>query len=158
MKVLSAVILLVSVAMAVVRSAPLFSTPYHPIVIWHGLGDSAYAEGMKSLADELREAFPGIYVHLIALAGDLSSDQKAGFFGNVNGQVDQVCDSLTEIPELTNGFDAISSLVLLSMLYSVLKASATYHLACSTCYQGYDDVVYQHISRFNKPEACEGEN
>lgn len=83
------------------------SHSYHPVVIWHGLGDSAYADGMKSLADELRNAFPGIFVHLVSLADGFAADQRAGFFGDVNSQVDQVCEELALVQELQGGFDAI---------------------------------------------------
>lgn len=93
--------------LSVVSSSPLFSQKYHPVVIWHGLGDSAYSEGMLALASELKEAFPGIFVHLIHVGDDLGSDQKAGFFGSVNDQIDKVCQDLQEVKELKNGFDAI---------------------------------------------------
>ncbi|UZJ51153.1 hypothetical protein CBS101457_000473 [Exobasidium rhododendri] len=100
-------LLLMSMCISSIYAAPLFADKYHPIVIWHGLGDSAYSEGMVSLASELREAFPGIYVHLVSLTEDLTSDQKAGFLGNVNLQIEQVCQDLDQVKELKNGFDAI---------------------------------------------------
>jgi len=90
-----------------IYASPLFADKYHPIVIWHGLGDSAYSEGMQSLASQMREAFPGIYVHLISLTEDLASDQKAGFLGNVNTQIEKVCQDLEQVKELKSGFDAI---------------------------------------------------
>lgn len=101
------ILLLAAFLIASINASPLLSPEYHPIVIWHGLGDSAYSEGMQSLASELKEAFPGVYVHLINLADTLSADQKAGFFGNVNEQIEQVCQDLKEVKGLKNGFDAI---------------------------------------------------
>jgi palmitoyl-protein thioesterase len=98
---------LLAFAISSIKASPLFADKFHPIVLWHGLGDSAYSEGMQSLASNLREAFPGIYVHLVTLAQDLAGDQRAGFFGNVNSQIDQVCRDLKEVDELKNGFDAI---------------------------------------------------
>lgn len=92
---------------ASVHCSPLFADKYHPVVIWHGLGDSAYSEGLQSLASQLREAYPGMYVHLISLGDNLSSDQKAGFFGNVNDQIAQVCEDLKGVKELEHGFDAV---------------------------------------------------
>ena len=89
------------------QAASLFAVKPHPVVIWHGLGDSAYADGMQELATSLKSAFPGLYVHLVALEDTLSADQKAGFFGNVNEQVEQVCDQLASVPELSKGFDGI---------------------------------------------------
>lgn len=92
---------------ACVCGSPLFGNKYHPIVIWHGLGDSAYSEGMQTLASQLQEAYPGVYVHLVSMSESASEDQKAGFFGNVNAQIDQVCEDLKEVDGLKNGFDAI---------------------------------------------------
>lgn len=83
------------------------SQQFHPVVIWHGLGDSAYSEPMQAVAKEIRDAFPGIFVHLVNLADSFAADQRAGFFGNVNEQVEQICGQLAEIDELRNGFDAI---------------------------------------------------
>jgi palmitoyl-protein thioesterase len=90
-----------------INASPLFGPAFHPIVIWHGLGDSAYSQPMQELADQLRQAYPGIYVKLISLADDLSSDQRAGFFGNVNEEVEQVCQDLSLDDQLRDGFDAI---------------------------------------------------
>lgn len=99
--------LFLSILLPLASAFPLFEPSYHPIVVWHGLGDSAYAEGMQEFAKELREAFPGIYVHVVALGQDATSDQRAGFFGNVNDQVSTVCTDLSAVPELANGFDAV---------------------------------------------------
>ena len=90
-----------------VSAASMFSAKPHPVIVWHGLGDSAYAEGMQDFAKSLKEAFPGIYVHLVTLADSTSADQKAGFFGNVNDQVEQVCQQVAAVPELQGGADAI---------------------------------------------------
>ncbi|MCO5592365.1 hypothetical protein L7F22_046367 [Adiantum nelumboides] len=99
--------LFLSILLPLASAFPLFEPSYHPIVVWHGLGDSAYAEGMQEFAKELREAFPGIYVHVVALGQDATSDQRAGFFGNVNDQASTVCTDLSAVPELANGFDAV---------------------------------------------------
>lgn len=85
----------------------LFSSKPHPLVIWHGLGDSAYADGLTELKQSLEEAIPGLFVHLIYLGEDASSDRKRGFFGNINEDIDQVCEQLQGIPELKGGMDAV---------------------------------------------------
>lgn len=80
----------------------------HPLVIWHGLGDSAHSEGMESFMSQLKEAFPGLYVHSVTQdATSDSEDRRQGFFGHVNDQVQQACDQLAQIDELQGGFDAI---------------------------------------------------
>ncbi|KAK0552082.1 hypothetical protein OC846_003047 [Tilletia horrida] len=80
---------------------------YHPIVIWHGLGDSAYSEGMQEVKAVLEDTHPGIFVHLVHLADNAAADQKAGIFGEVNDQVEKACEQLASIPELKDGFDAV---------------------------------------------------
>ena len=66
-----------------------------PVVIWHGLGDSADAKGLKEVAELLDEVNPGTYTYMISLAGSAgSADRQASFFGNVTEQVDSVCHML----------------------------------------------------------------
>jgi palmitoyl-protein thioesterase len=67
-----------------------------PVVIWHGLGDSADAEGIQSIASLLQALHPGTYVVAISLASASgSSDRSASFFGNVTTQIAQVCSLLS---------------------------------------------------------------
>ena len=66
-----------------------------PVVIWHGLGDSADADGLKDIAALLDEIHPGTYVHIISLGkSEGSADRSSTFFGNVTEQVEQVCEQL----------------------------------------------------------------
>ncbi|KAJ1988126.1 hypothetical protein H4R33_002563 [Dimargaris cristalligena] len=84
------------------------ATPSVPIVVWHGMGDSAYTNrSMLTLKQDLQRLIPRAFVHLIALGTDESSDQSASFFGRVTDQVDQVCETLRTIPELQHGFNAL---------------------------------------------------
>jgi palmitoyl-protein thioesterase len=62
---------------------------------------------MQNFAEELRQAFPGMYVRIVNIAEDLASDQRASFFGDVNEQVEKVCQDLERDPELRGGFDAV---------------------------------------------------
>jgi len=90
---------------------PLFGLAWaqepRPLVLWHGLGDSANAPGMLQFAEEIKTVHPGIFVHSIYIEEDLDQDRQAGFYGNVNEQVQLVSEQLAAIPELENGFDAI---------------------------------------------------
>ncbi|SNX86767.1 related to palmitoyl-protein thioesterase 1 [Melanopsichium pennsylvanicum] len=80
----------------------------HPLVIWHGLGDSAHSEGIDSFMSQLKEAFPGLYIHSVTQdATSDSEDRRQGFFGHVNDQIQTACDQLAAIEELKHGFDAI---------------------------------------------------
>jgi len=68
-----------------------------PVVIWHGLGDSADAAGLKDIASLIDETHPGTYTYIISvLGGPSSADRQASFFGNVTEQLDTVCHALAK--------------------------------------------------------------
>ncbi|RMZ80493.1 hypothetical protein DV736_g6665, partial [Chaetothyriales sp. CBS 134916] len=72
-----------------------------PVVIWHGLGDSADAAGLKDVAELINEVHEGTYVHIISLgASEGAPDRQQSFFGNLSLQIDQVCDRLAQDPIL----------------------------------------------------------
>lgn len=79
------------------------SPPPLPIVLWHGMGDSADSPGMQRAADELAAA-TGAFVYLLSIAED---DRRASFFGRVDDQVAVACEQLREVPELAAGFHAV---------------------------------------------------
>ncbi|RVX70982.1 hypothetical protein B0A52_06140 [Exophiala mesophila] len=66
-----------------------------PVVIWHGLGDTADAAGLKDVADLIGDIHPGTYTYIISVVGTGGSgDRQASFFGNVTEQLDRVCHAL----------------------------------------------------------------
>ncbi|KIW63335.1 hypothetical protein PV04_10189 [Phialophora macrospora] len=68
-----------------------------PVVIWHGLGDSASSEGLKEVAGLVDEVNPGTYTYVIAVGANAgSADRQASFFGNVTDQIDSVCHTLAK--------------------------------------------------------------
>ena len=68
-----------------------------PVIIWHGLGDSADAKGLKEVAELVDEVNPGTYTYIITVGADAgSADRQASFFGNVTQQVDSVCNTLAK--------------------------------------------------------------
>lgn len=68
-----------------------------PVVIWHGLGDSADAEGLKEIAELVADVHPGTYTYIISVSGKGgSADRQASFFGNVTQQIEAVCHMLAE--------------------------------------------------------------
>ncbi|RMZ77045.1 hypothetical protein DV738_g4624, partial [Chaetothyriales sp. CBS 135597] len=70
-------------------------------VIWHGLGDSADAGGMKEIAELINKVHEGTYVHIISLgASEGAPDRQQSFFGNLSVQLDQVCEQLARDPIL----------------------------------------------------------
>lgn len=50
-----------------------------PLVIWHGMGDTYASSGMDSFQSEVKEMYPGIFVHSIFIDEDPNVDQRAGF-------------------------------------------------------------------------------
>ncbi|KAG0315791.1 hypothetical protein BG000_005077, partial [Podila horticola] len=80
---------------------------YRPIVFYHGMGDSAHSKGMVELMQSIKDIAPEVFIHSVSLAESESDDQRAGFFGNVNNQLEIVCRQLKDIKELQNGFNAV---------------------------------------------------
>lgn len=78
-----------------------------PLVIWHGLGDSYSSPSMLHFISMIKDTHPGIFVHSVYIDEDLDKDKKAGFYGNVNDQVELVSAQLNSIQELQGGFDAM---------------------------------------------------
>ncbi|GAA5873709.1 hypothetical protein JCM8547_002681 [Rhodosporidiobolus lusitaniae] len=78
--------------------------PPVPIVIWHGLGDRYDAPGLAALKADLeaRPDLEGVFVHVVRLGEDGTSDQRATFFGSAQAQIRYACDQLLAVPEITS--------------------------------------------------------
>jgi Palmitoyl protein thioesterase len=50
-----------------------------PLVLWHGLGDSASSPGMLEFMELIRGVHPGIFIHSVYIDEDNAKDQRAGF-------------------------------------------------------------------------------
>jgi palmitoyl-protein thioesterase len=63
--------------------APATSRPAspRPLVVWHGLGDTAASEGMASIKKDIEGMYPGIFVMNVKVPGEgsLDDERKAGF-------------------------------------------------------------------------------
>lgn len=97
---------LIALACVLLAAAAPASAPL-PVVMWHGLGDSAHSLFMGRVRERIEDMYPGIVVHSVALYPGFMADQRAGFIGNVNDAVERVCAQLSHIPELRDGFDAV---------------------------------------------------
>lgn len=62
---------------------------------------------MGKVKKEIEKAIDGIFVHSIRIGENSVVDEAAGFIGNMNHQVEDVCKGLKNIPELANGFNAV---------------------------------------------------
>ncbi|KAJ2236828.1 hypothetical protein H4R99_004127 [Coemansia sp. RSA 1722] len=72
-----------------------------PIVMWHGMGDNCCDNStMGEISRIIQKEIPGVFIHSVKVGSSDSDDRKAGFFGNLNTQVDQVCKELSEMEEL----------------------------------------------------------
>lgn len=71
------------------------------------MGDTCCNQASIGFVASRLEKLLGVYVHSIATGPTTSADLWSSYYGNVNDQVQQVCDELADIPELANGFNAI---------------------------------------------------
>ncbi|KXN72526.1 alpha/beta-hydrolase [Conidiobolus coronatus NRRL 28638] len=79
-----------------------------PVVLWHGLGDDCCnPESMGRVKTLIEDHIPGTYVHSIKLTPTVSGDKQAGFLGNLNNQIDEVCSNLRNNTRLKDGFNAL---------------------------------------------------
>lgn len=85
---------------------PDFTRP-KAVVLWHGLGDHYNSTGMRRAAALVRQLMPETYVHTVALDVDPAVDERLLLFGDANHEVQAVCEQLSRVPELNEGFGAI---------------------------------------------------
>lgn len=79
-----------------------------PLVIWHGMGDTCcFFFSMGRIKQMVEERIPGIYVRSLMIGDNIIADEENGYFGNVNHQVEQVCQKLADDPELQGGYHAM---------------------------------------------------
>lgn len=71
-----------------------------PLLIWHGLGDTYDADGLRSTGELAQEVHPGTYVYYIHTDEDSGADRSNTFFGNLTTQIEQVCADIRADPGL----------------------------------------------------------
>ncbi|ODV84006.1 hypothetical protein CANARDRAFT_177184 [[Candida] arabinofermentans NRRL YB-2248] len=71
------------------------------------MGDSYNSSSMQRVQNLLKSAVPDLFIHSIYLDTNDLQDQKASVAGDLNVQILNVCDQLNDIPQLSNGFNAI---------------------------------------------------
>ncbi|NDD92014.1 hypothetical protein EBZ37_08020 [bacterium] len=62
---------------------------------------------MMRFIDTIKSALPGVFVHSIRIGGTAEEDRKRSLLDNMNRQIQEVCDQLAGIPELSGGFNGI---------------------------------------------------
>lgn len=76
-------------------------------VVWHGLGDNYESNGINNTIRIIKNVIPDAFVHSVYLHPDPKKDERFSVLGFANSQVDAVCEQLSNITELQNGFSAI---------------------------------------------------
>ena len=94
-------LLVAALAAGAAASEPL------PVVLFHGMGDSADSEGMTAVRQRI-EAETGAYV-VSLYAGKPGDDVRSGFFGRLTEQLASVCSEqlLSDPRLLARGFNAV---------------------------------------------------
>lgn len=62
---------------------------------------------MMRIIGKLQEALPGVFIHSVRIGKTPEDDRKRSLIDNMNRQIEEVCQQLAQIPELSNGFNAI---------------------------------------------------
>ncbi|EFO28409.2 palmitoyl-protein thioesterase 1 [Loa loa] len=79
-----------------------------PIVLWHGMGDSCCNPlSLGRIEKILKQNIPNVYIYSIMIGSNVVMDTEHGFFGNVNDQVAEVCQSIQKDEKLKNGYNSI---------------------------------------------------
>ncbi|VDK74374.1 unnamed protein product [Litomosoides sigmodontis] len=79
-----------------------------PVVLWHGMGDSCCNPlSLGRIEKLLRKHIPNVYVYSVMIGSNVAVDTEHGFFGNVNDQVAEVCQTIRKDEKLKNGYNAI---------------------------------------------------
>lgn len=78
-----------------------------PVVLFHGMGDSAQSDGMLAIKARLEAELPGVYVKSV-YAGAAPDDARASFFGRVNDQLAAICtEQLEPDVKLRDGYSLV---------------------------------------------------
>jgi palmitoyl-protein thioesterase len=86
----------------------LFALAARPVVLWHGMGDTCcFSFSMGMISAEIQKVLPGTYVYSVEIGSNIVEDEVQGFIGSVNEQVDFVCETIANDPQLAGGFNAI---------------------------------------------------
>lgn len=80
---------------------------FKPIVIWHGLGDNYNSSGIQNAVSLFQQIHPQSFVYNIYLDPNPSTDQQKSLFGDSIVELDFVCEQISQVPELQQGFDAV---------------------------------------------------
>jgi hypothetical protein len=75
--------------------------------MWHGMGDASSSFGMDRIKRVIEDNTGGAYVYSLKIGENSIAERLAGFFGQVDAQVQLACDLIAADPELQNGYHSI---------------------------------------------------
>lgn len=79
-----------------------------PIVLWHGMGDSCcFSFSLGAIKKLIEATIPDAYVYSIRLGNNEVEDVEHSYFGNVNEQIQEICEQLSNDENLKDGYNAI---------------------------------------------------
>lgn len=78
-----------------------------PVVFAHGMGDSCFNDGMKSLTQHTAQLLGGVYGVCIPTGKTQREDTINGYFLDMNSSVDRFAAAVKANPQLSNGFYGI---------------------------------------------------
>ncbi|CAL1683959.1 unnamed protein product [Lasius platythorax] len=79
-----------------------------PIVLWHGMGDSCcFSFSLGKIQEILQNEIPGVYINSIRIGDNVIEDVENSYFGNINEQIQRVCEQLSQDTRLQNGYNAV---------------------------------------------------
>lgn len=79
----------------------------YPVVMWHGLNDRYDSDRAVETENYIKHLYPGVTVYRVRLDDNPSKDRDASLYGDINVQLQRICDVVSGMPELEGGFDAI---------------------------------------------------
>jgi len=84
------------------------SQNYRPVVVYHGLGDSACSFfSMKPFMNMIERHLPGIYIRSVMIGDTGLKDREDGFFVQANKQIEIAAEQIAADPKLAGGFNCI---------------------------------------------------
>ncbi|EGV62107.1 alpha/beta-hydrolase [Yamadazyma tenuis ATCC 10573] len=80
-----------------------------PVVIWHGLGDNYNSSGIRHMEELIGQFHPEVEVYRIRLDNDSSKDEQSSLVGDMNKNIQSVCEQIGNMSELVDGFDGLGN-------------------------------------------------
>jgi len=81
---------------------------WRPVVLWHGMGDTCCDPlSMGAIKRYIEKELPGVYVYSIEIGNNTVEDEANGFLMNVNDQIVEAHNKISNDSELAQGFNAV---------------------------------------------------